>query len=440
MRITLAQLIFADICNRIIIFLADTWLHITTTTVNFVQVSQVETDANYSFVLLPPCTVGNIDPWINCSLNIPASGADLINATQSLQVLNNVSDVMSALTYESNPPYTYLGIPPSDQISQRDYTATTFGMNTQCKPISTECNLNGMVGAYTPFRCNDAFQGDLTQGPSWQMAYFNDSNMTSNVTYLGIHNPYYFGLATREIYPGYNYSNLNEIVGPLHGGIAFVLFCTVRVYDVEYDSVNGTVTRFVATASNDSVANIWQGPMARVSLGPGTTNLQQATNLAILSNSSQEIADKIALAYSLVALAVGSQAVGPYPAVAAQERQSFLVSRVPAAPLFTLVIANLLFVLLGIILTSIAIWTSGGEVREVQARLSIGGLVADRFEEKRGKDGIEKMDDSFEEKDGNGSMRVAIDRGNGGGYTYKVWPKSGVPNRPFDQPEQLTKS
>jgi hypothetical protein len=188
------------------------------------------------------------------------------------------------------------------------------------------------------------------------------------------------------------------------------------------------------------VANIWQGPMARVSLGPGTTNLQQATNLAILSNSSQEIADKIALAYSLVALAVGSQAVGPYPAVAAQERQSFLVSRVPAAPLFTLVIANLLFVLLGIILTSIAIWTSGGEVREVQARLSIGGLVADRFEEKRGKDGIEKMDDSFEEKDGNGSMRVAIDRGNGGGYTYKVWPKSGVPNRPFDQPEQLTKS
>jgi hypothetical protein len=432
MRITLVQLIFADNCNRIVIFLADTWLHITTTTVNFVQVSQVATDANYSFVLLPACTVAisNVDILgNNCSLNIAATATFLENATQSLQVLNNVSDVMSVLTYESSPPYTYLGIPPSDQISQRDYTAITFGMNTQCKPISTECNLNAYDGANTPFRCNDAFQGDLTQGPSWQMAYFNDSNMTSNVTYNGIHNPYYFGLAVSEISPGYMYSD-PEIIGPVHGGMAFVLFCTVRVYDVEYDSVNGTVTRFVTTASNDSVANIWQGPMAQVSFGPGTPNLQQAANLGIFSNSSQEIADKVALAYSVVALAVGSQAVEPYPAVAAQERQSFLVSRVPAAPLFTLVIANLLFVLLGIILTSIAIWASGGEVREVQARLSIGGLVADRFEEKRGRDGIEKMDDSFEEKDGNGSMRVAIDRGNGGGYTYKVWPKSESPVRP----------
>jgi hypothetical protein len=111
------------------------------------------------------------------------------------------------------------------------------------------------------------------------------------------------------------------------------------------------------------------------------------------------------------------------PALAVQERTSFLVARVPAAPLFTLVIANLLFVLLGIILTAIAIRTSGGEVREVQARLSIAGLVADRFEEQRGREGVEKMNDYFEEKVGNDSMRVAIDRGNGGGYTYKVWPK-----------------
>jgi hypothetical protein len=162
--------------------------------------------------------------------------------------------------------------------------------------------------------------------------------------------------------------------------------------------------------------------MSQVSVNLGIPSLQQATALAVLSNSAQDIADKIALAYSRVALAVGSQAVRSYPAVKAQERQSFLVSRVPAAPLFALVISNLLFVLLGIILTGIAIRTSGGEVREVQARLSIVGLVVDRFEEQRGRDGVEKMDDYF---DGNDSMRVAIDHGNGGGYEYKVWPKPG---------------
>jgi hypothetical protein len=98
---------------------------------------------------------------------------------------------------------------------------------------------------------------------------------------------------------------------------------------------------------------------------------------------------------------------------------------VPAAPLFTLVIANPLFVLLGIILTGVAITISDGEVREVQARLSIIGLIVDRFETQRSGDGVEKMEDQFEERDVNGSMRVAIDRGIRVWYTYKVWPKLG---------------
>jgi hypothetical protein len=113
------------------------------------------------------------------------------------------------------------------------------------------------------------------------------------------------------------------------------------------------------------------------------------------------------------------------PALAVQQRESFLVSRVPAAPLYTLVISNLLFVVFGVILTCIAIGVSTGDVREVQARLSIVGLVADRFEQQRGRDGVEKMDDYFEEKAGNDSMRVAIDRSEGGGFSYTVWPKEG---------------
>lgn len=111
------------------------------------------------------------------------------------------------------------------------------------------------------------------------------------------------------------------------------------------------MTRFVTSLSNDSTANIWQGVMENIEVG--TSSLQQAASLAAFSNSEQELADKIALAYSKIALAIGSEAVTPLPAIAAQERSSSLVARVPAAPLFTLVIANLLFVVLGIIL---AVW------------------------------------------------------------------------------------
>jgi len=413
------------------VFLADTWLHVTTKTVNFIQISPVTTPVDYSLTLVPGCTIGNNSFTSQgesfCSLNVAATAVFLANATQSFQVLNNISDVTTVLTYEGKPSYTYLGI-PRDQFSQRDFTATTFGMNTQCKPISNECNLNGDYGAFTPFTCAESFQGDLTSGPSWKIAHFNDSSMSSNLTTSGVHNPYYFGLAARENAGAGTTSpitrgNVPEIVDVLHGGIAFVLFCTTTLYDVEYDTVNGTVTRFVATASNDSVANAWQGPISLVSGAPGTPSLQQAAGLAVFSNTAQELADKIALAYSQVALAVGAQAVRRSPALAVQERQSFLVSRIPAAPLFTLVIANLLFVILGIVLAAIAIHTSGGEVREVQARLSIVGLVADRFEAQRGRTGVEDMDAYFEEKDGNGSIRVAIDNGSGEGYRYRIWPR-----------------
>jgi len=331
---------------------------------------------------------------------------------------------MTVLTYETTPTYTYLGIPPSDVLSQRDYTATTFGMETQCKLISNECNLNVQSGVSTPFRCTEAFSGDVSQDYGWVMAYFTNSTMTSNDTSRGIQNPYYFGLAPLVNAQGggtlvqTNSTPIPEIISPSHGGITFVLFCTVAVYDVQYDSVNGTVTRFVTSLSNDSTANIWQGVMEYTDVG--TTALQQAASLVAFSNSEQELADKIALAYSKIALAIGSEAVTPLPAIAAQERSSSLVARVPAAPLFTLVIANLLFVVLGIVFAGMALGSSGSEVREVQARLSIVGLVADRFEGLRARNGAEKMDELFEESDGSGSLRVVVDR-EGAGYIYKVW-------------------
>lgn len=88
-------------------------------------------------------------------------------------------------------------------------------------------------------------------------------------------------------------------------------------------------------------------------------------------------------------------------------------------PLFTLVIANLLFVVLGIILTMIALPNSGGQSQSIQARLSITGLVADRFEGQRAKLRVEELDKLFEECDGRSSKRVAIDDVLDGGYEYK---------------------
>jgi hypothetical protein len=289
--------------ERMAVFLADTWLHVTTKTVDFLQVTPVKTVANYSLALNPDCAVANDSLWSREGCSVDASAATLFftNATQSLQVLNNISDLMTVLTYDGNPPYTYLGIPQSNEQAQRDYTATTFGMNTQCKPVSSECNLYDWEGAETVFWCSDTFQGVLQSLQNWELAHFNDSIMSSNTTYNGIHNPYYLGLATIQDAGGggsFLTPNYSEIVGPIHGGTAFVLYCTVTVYDVEYDSVNGTITRFITSPSNDSTANAWQSSIALTNGGVGTPNLQQAALMATYSQSAQELADKIALAYS----------------------------------------------------------------------------------------------------------------------------------------------
>jgi hypothetical protein len=391
----------------------------------------VTSNIDYSFDLTPACTIGNNSFRDNlsrdsasCSLTIAVTATFLTNGSQSLQVLNNVSDSITVITYESDVAYTYLGIPASDTLSQRDYSVHTFGMSTQCKPISNECNLKAADGASTPFQCAPAFSGDVTE-QSFNMAYFTDADMSSNSTELGIKNPYFFGIAALANPEGggslvqTNLTPIPEIVTPEHGGIAFVLLCSSEMYDIQYDSVNGSITQFIATPSNDSVANIWQGSMAYTSIG--WPSLEQAASLATFSNSAQELADKIALAYSRVALAVSADAVVPSRALAAQQRNSFFVSRVQVAPLFTLVAANLLFVLLGVVLTIIALVAGNEEVHDVQARLSIVGLVAESFEGSRARQRVENMNELFQETDEYGNIRIAIDRSTDGGYTYKRW-------------------
>ncbi|KAK5557546.1 hypothetical protein LTR46_004574 [Exophiala xenobiotica] len=410
----------------IIVFLADTWLHITTSTVSFVDISPITGAANYSLLLRPGCVISNNSNAAHaaCNLQESATAVFLVDATTSLQVLNNVSDTIAVYNNGPDPTYTYLGIPLSGETASRDYTATTFGLRTECKAASKKCNLNANSGASTPFQCTDAFYGDIeATADGWIYTYFSDAAMTSNDTFHGVQNPYYYALgALFGTVSTTNLENETQIVTPTHGGVAFILSCAVTTYDIEYDSINGTVTRFVATPSNASVANIWQLPMAQANVAQ--SNLQTAALIAATTaTNAQDLADQYALAYSKAALGVGAQSVQLAPALAVQQRSSFLVTRLPTAPLFCLIAANLAFVLLGTALTYVAISTSGGEVRDIQSRLSIVGLVADRFEGNKASAPAVGVDQLFEEYQGTSSSVVAIERTMAGGYGFRKWSK-----------------
>jgi hypothetical protein len=356
----------------------------------------------YSMGLVPSCSFGNLtgptDALGNCTILEAVTNIFLQRSETSLQVLNNISDSMIALSYLDE--YTYVAPPPTAELSLRDYTASTFGMETQCNAVSTQCNLEALDGASTPFFCSEAFQGDVSVMdeeevypacspncyPNWYLTYFTNSQRNENETGYGLlkggGNPFYFGLATlvnkaSDAIP----LNSTEIVGPIHGGVAYVLECNSTVYDVEYDSVNGTITRFDTSMSNDSVANIFKGALGATTVG--TDYLKQSASIAVFSESMQELCHKFAMSFNRATLSVGASTLQPNDAIVAQERSTKLVTRIPKAPLYTLVLANMLFVVLGIALAIMAIARSGGEVREIQARLSIEGLVADRFEGRR---------------------------------------------------------
>ena len=254
--------------------------------------------------------------------------------------------------------------------------------------------------------------------------HFTDETMKSNHTYTeGVKNPYYYGLATEFKNTGgaglRDATQSPEIITPVHHGVSFVLLCEITMYDVEYDYINETITRFVTTPSDTSVANAWQAPMANVDVAQ--PNMQTAASVAASSaKNAQDLADQIALAYSKLALSLGAQSVRRAPTITAQERTALLVARVPKAPLFALVTANLLFVVLGLILTVTALMTSGGETRDIQARLSIVSLVADRFEGGRAAGPVEDLDELFEEHEGTTSSRVVITRTTAGGYAFRT--------------------
>lgn len=104
----------------------------------------------------------------------------------------------------------------------------------------------------------------------------------------------------------------------------------------------------------------------------------------------------------------------------AHRRESFLVAKVPVAALFTLLLTNLLFVLTGLLLLIITLSVRSADgVDDVQARLSITGLVADRFEDKSYGQAVDGIEELYDEHEAGGNTRVAVVGTDRDGYVYR---------------------
>lgn len=407
----------------ILILAADTWLHIATKAVLFEQVQPRTTAANeYGRGIYQYCVERQIDRNSTddspCNVSYAATNTFLIGADEAYRTLGNISsDNRARQTTRDGKTYVYLGEAtiPSDV----DFTASTVAAMTQCRPVSRECNLTAVSGASTLFRCSGSYGGHADAVDN--IHYFDDRDATVNASRSVTTNPFFFGYSKIADVGGYDIFDDPEMITPVHGGLAFVIYCNATVYEVQYSWVNGSVVSFDATETNTSMAKLVRAPMLYRRFAENF--LGEAATVAALSNTSQELADKFSTSYSQAAMALAAGVFSRRRNVEEQVRSSFLVARVPKPPLYVLVGLNLLFAAVGLVLGAIALALAGGRgrgrdrIKDVQAHLDFRALTAQLLEPRAAPSAapfepdpspVSHIEDLFAERRGAATVRVGI--------------------------------
>lgn len=386
--------------SRLLVFVADTWLHVATETVPFTQLKATSRVPDTGFRLSDNCTKGNNswtfqDDGAWCSrIADSRDEQEVLDAPRALAVLNNDSNfsVLSAHDDGVNI-YLYMDIATQRDVHSLDFATTTIGVSTQCFPRTRACNVteedlqSALTSGTDPrtgrsrgtrVQCTSAFEAHVSDDVPFRLEFFEDPELTDPMSLTGVRNPVYFGWYALTNPDWSQPSNPEVVVDTDLGGMFFVLFCTLEAFDIRYDWINGTLLNFRADKSNNSVTNIISIGM-RSELDMIGSYLWLAGSYAALQSTPSGLAAVAARRFSETALSLLSQVLLRTPATQAQHRSQILVTKIPTSALWCLVLANFLFVVTGLVLMAMALVVTDEAACQAQAHLSIPGLVADRF-------------------------------------------------------------
>ncbi len=199
------------------------------------------------------------------------------------------------------------------------------------------------------------------------------------MAYLDIDNPFYFVVGGRAAASDALAVDPDAILNEYDNDWGFIFSCKSTFHEMKYQVINGTFLNGslsqkgnVSTISATNAIWTFTNYMAYT---------QNALETAFMSgahqfNTTQEFGNYIGQRFSQTMLSMVAAITVPTRNIAEQTRAHLLVTRLPKAPFFALIILNLLYALLGIILAIIALASQPRKVRNIQARLSIAGLVA----------------------------------------------------------------
>lgn len=195
----------------------------------------------------------------------------------------------------------------------------------------------------------------------------------------------------------------------------------IKVWNITYDFVDGQVRNISKTKSN----SITTGTANMPSLGlfdHSYTYLNSYFDINAVETSVEDMVNATAFSFSKdFASVLGAQTVQT-PAEKAQSRNALLVSQVPKSALWTLILANLIYALLGISLAILAFLAFSNDVHQLNVRFSVAGLVAGLFERPFSHRPVNGETDLFEEDAREDLLpkRIATRRTNEGGAELVV--------------------
>ena len=144
-----------------------------------------------------------------------------------------------------------------------------------------------------------------------------------------------------------------------------------------------------------------------------------------VSNTVEEIVENYATGISGSYAAVIAAKTTHRLALAVQLRSLTIVTTVSKAAIWMLIVANILFTLLGIGAASTAflLASASSDTCQSHIRMNITGLTAHLFEGKHAERLAQSEEDLFEERGGDAERmvkRVAIEKSNKGGSTFTL--------------------
>ena len=457
-----------------LIWAADTWFHVSISTVPFPQISLPKSAPNtFGAHITPECigwfnvtTIPGIDPDYKLQLKC-LSGHISIMSGDAYQIVNNLSDTHRILTSSQNGSrFSFLA--PANPPPGLDFRTSTFAVSSTCQPISEHCDLtdNGNFSFPLRYHCSPSFQGnssssytpnptngeDVNTGypsgceanPSGCVAFSADSslmnitnpfnwtlpsstsrtNRKTNPFYAGILGQFQAEIGSRGSSHSLPLISDPQIVKGAAGSFyGFILGCDLTVYNLTYSWINDSIVSSDLEPSDDDISDLMRVGLQSSNANGGAAffQLSYSTILAYLqSNTSQQLADNYAQQLEKNMLALSGNIWKPLTNIEEQVRHNLLVARVPKAPLFILIFLCILFVVLGLVLFVIAIKSQNPEAREFQARLNAFGIIASRFERaEKANAPVSKMEDMFAERGGqSSSTRIGMVRSSEGGWAY----------------------